>query len=291
MKSRFRRSQLVLCLCGVLSTGAVAVPTRAEGVPTLQQSAKKTTPTKPPIAEPEPSAKVVPYGDRDVVRLKTKLRYTTLIVLPASEQILDFAIGDKEAWVVNGAEHFAYVKPARPGAQTNLNLITASGNIYSFVMTDVSEAPQEVPDLKVFVEPKDESMIAAASRTPKFVSAQTADDYRQQVELAKEETRHVKESAQATIDRGISQFVTNVRFPYHFEAGKKPFGVRAMYNDDKFTYIQARPEETPTLWEIKDGKPNMIAFEYRNGVYVVQKILDEGYLAIGNKKLIFKRED
>jgi type IV secretion system protein VirB9 len=239
----------------------------------------------------EPSARVVQYGDKDVVKLKAKLRYTTLIVLPKEERILDFTCGDKEFWVVNGTQNLAYIKPAKASAVTNLNLITASGNIYSFLLAEVSEAPTEVPDLKVYVEPRDESMLSAASDSPRFVSSEAIDDYREQVELAKEETRQVKKSAQAAIDQGISQFLSNVRFPYRFEAGKKPFGVRAMYTDEKFTYIQARPEETPALYEIKDGTPNLVNFQYKDGVYVVEKILDQGYLAIGKRKLNFKRED
>ena len=134
-------------------------------------------------------------------------------------------------------------------------------------------------------------MVSAASARPKFVSAQVADDYRQQVEIAKEETRQVKQATQSAIDNGVSKFLANVRFPYRFEAGKKPFFVRAMYHDEKFTYIQARPEETPTLYEMKDGKPNLVNFEYKNGVYVVEKILDRGYLAIGKQKLGFTRAE
>src|SRR5579885_2981448 len=218
------------------------------------KGARSPSPHEAP-AEVNPAAKFVQYGEKDVVRVKAKLRYTTLIILPKDEQILDFTCGDKEYWIVNGVQNLAYVKPAKAAAQTNLNLITASGNIYSFVLTEVSDASDSEPDLKVFVQPKDESMVSAASGAPKFVSAHALDDYRQQVQMAKEETRQVKESAQATIDRGITKFVSNVRFPYRFEAGKKPFFVRAMYNDDKFTYIQARPEETPALYEIKDGKP------------------------------------
>src|SRR5207302_11220228 len=120
-------------------------------------------------------------------------------------------------------------------------------------------------------------------------SAKVADDYRRQIEIANEETRKAKQDTQSAIDRGVSMFITNVRFPYRFEAGKKPFFVRAMYHDDKFTYIQARPEETPTVYELKDGKPNLVNFEYKNGVYVVEKILDRGYLAIGKQKLGFTR--
>lgn len=116
-------------------------------------------------------------------------------------------------------------------------------------------------------------------------------DNRQQVEIAKQETRQVKEGAQTAIDSGISKFLANVRFPYRFEAGKKPFNIRAMYHDDRFTYIQARPEETPTLYEIKDDQPNLVNFEYRDGVYVVSKILDKGYLMIGKQKQAFARQE
>jgi type IV secretion system protein VirB9 len=115
--------------------------------------------------------------------------------------------------------------------------------------------------------------------------------YKEQADRSRDEVRQAKQTAQDTIDKGIQQFVANVRFPYHFEAGKKPFSVRAMYHDDRFTYIQARPEETPTLYELKDGQPNLVNFTYKNGVYVVEKILDRGYLAIGKLKLRFTREE
>src|SRR5207249_9295512 len=138
---------------------------------------------------------------------------------------------DKEYWVINGSQNLAYVKTAKAGAQTNLNLVAASGNIYSFVLTEVTEAPGIGPDLKVFIEPSGPSMVDAAGSSPKFVSAREVEDYKQQVEMAKEETRKLKEASQSAIDVGISRFVSNVRFVYRFEAGKKPFFVRSMYHD------------------------------------------------------------
>ena len=62
-----------------------------------------------------------------------------------------------------------------------------------------------------------------------------------------------------------------------------------MYTDGKFTYIQAHPQELPALYELKDGKPNLIQFEFRDGTYTVSKVLDSGWLAIGKKKLAFVR--
>src|SRR5215467_11758142 len=177
-------TQLILCS---LLVAALAVaeqkprrpaPRSGKSMASLEQAAPEQIPSEPAVPEAQPTAKIVRYGDKDVVPLKTKLRYTTLIVLPKNEQILDFTCGDKEFWVVNGAQNFAYVKPAKSGAQTNMNLITASGNIYSFSLVKVSETPNAQPDLKVFLEPQGESMLTAASAPPRFVSAQVADDYR-----------------------------------------------------------------------------------------------------------------
>jgi type IV secretion system protein VirB9 len=242
-----------------------------------------------------PTAKVVAYGERDVVPVNAKVRFTTLIVLPKREQILDFTCGDKEFWIVNGTQNFAYVKPAKAGSRTNLNLITASGNVYSFVLSEVSDTPDSEPDFKIFVEPKEESMIFAAQGEPRFVSAQQIEDYRQQVEIAKSEAHDAKQSAQTAIQRETDKFreeyPTNLKFPYRFEAAKHPFNVSAMYHDGKFTYIQAHPDEPPALYELKDGKPNLIQFAFRDGIYVAAKVLGDGYFAIGKQKLSFTRQE
>ncbi|HWB83491.1 MAG TPA: TrbG/VirB9 family P-type conjugative transfer protein [Bryobacteraceae bacterium] len=249
----------------------------------------------PKVVSDSPSARVVSYSERDVVSVKAKVRYTTLIVLPKNESILDFTCGDKEFWIVNGTANFAYVKPAKASSETNLNLITASGNVYSFVLREVSDSPGAQPDLKVFIEPKEESMLSALNGAPKFVPASQLDDFRQQVEIARAEARDAKKQAQATIDSEVSQlradYPAKMRYDYQFRKNEKPFLATAMYHDDRFTYIRASPEETPALYELKDGKPNLITFDYKDGLFTVSKILDSGYLAIGKKKLNFTREE
>lgn len=265
------------------STSPTAAAQKSEGAVSLPQNGPEET---PPVA-----ARTLLYGQKDVAVVKTKLRYTTLIVLPETEEILDYTCGDKDYWVVNGSNNFAYIKPAKSGVSTNLNLVTASGNIYSFLLSEISETPKAVPDLKIFVELRDDAMLAASRAAPRFVPAQDVETYKAQVAKAQEETRQAKQIQETAIQQGISRFVSNVRFPYAFEAGKKPFNVRAMYHDDRFTYIQARPEETPTLYELKDGAPNLVNFTYKDGVYTVDKILDRGYLAIGKQKLSFTRDE
>jgi hypothetical protein len=81
-------------------------------------------------------AREVSYSRESVIPLRAKLRFTTMIILPEQEEILDFVCGDKEFWVVSGVQNLAYVKPAKSGAVTNLNLVTSSGRVYSFVLTE-----------------------------------------------------------------------------------------------------------------------------------------------------------
>jgi type IV secretion system protein VirB9 len=257
---------------------------------TAQPSPAASSPVPPPADLPSPTT-VIQYGERDVVKVRTKVRFTTLIVLPPTERILDFICGDKETWVVNGSDNLAYVKPGKVGAETNLNLITASGNIYSFTLLEVSAGSRTEHDLKVFVELKDDSMRSASTAKPRYVSVDQIDEFRKEVHSAQEETRRVKEATQEAIDTGITKFIDNMRFPYRFEAGRKPFNIRAMYTDDKFLYIQARPEETPALYEIKDRKPNLVNFTYKNGLYVVDRIIRKGYFAIGKEKMAFSSEE
>lgn len=270
------------------STSTFPLPDKPAGNET------KAIPLLAPISTPG-SSRTVSYKETDVVPIATRVRFSTLILLPKAERILDFVTGDKDFWQISGSENVAYVKPAKEHSQTNLNLVAASGNVYSFVLTETSGHSEMQPDLKVFIETAEPKMAEAASGPPKFVAATEIEDYRQQVQIAKEETREAKQSAQTAIDRSIEKFrggyAANLKFVYRIELEKKPFVVTAMYHDDKFTYIQARPQETPVVYELKDGKPNLINFDYRAGTYVIAKILDSGYLSVGKEKLSFKREE
>src|SRR5438132_5595819 len=91
----------------------------------------------------------VTASERSLIPLNTKIRYTTMIVLPEDEEILDVVCGDKDFWVISATQNIAHVKPAKEGAATNLNLVTANGAIYSFLLTE-GKSPQA--DLKVYVK-------------------------------------------------------------------------------------------------------------------------------------------
>ena len=63
----------------------------------------------------------------------------------------------------------------------------------------------------------------------------------------------------------------------------------AIYHDDKFTYIQSNAQEKPTIYELKDGKPDLVNFDLENGVYIVPEVVNEGVIAVGKKRVEFSR--
>ena len=58
---------------------------------------------------------VAEEGEDRIHRLRTQVRHTTIIVLPAGENILDFVVGDSEYWHLTGAANVAFLKPLLPG--------------------------------------------------------------------------------------------------------------------------------------------------------------------------------
>jgi type IV secretory pathway VirB9-like protein len=244
-------------------------------------------------APADTGARVVKYSREDIIPVHAKLRFSTLIVLPDDEEILDFTTGDREFWIINGSHNLCYVHPAQAGIRSNLNLITASGHVYSFLLTEISSDPNSQPDLKLFVEPKESQ--TQASVLHGYVRAADAEAYKKELAEIHQQTAEQIRAAQSHAAEEFSQFRSSYATKLHFDytldlkLAREPFLVSAIYHDDNFTYIRCAAREKPAFYEIKDGKPNLVSFQLENGVYIVPKIVDAGYLAVGKKKLNFTR--
>ncbi len=197
------------------------------------------------------AARVVKYSKEDIVPVRAKLRFSTLIVLPDDEEILDFTTGDKEFWIINGAHNLCYVHPAKAGIRSNLNLVTASGHVYSFLLTEVTSDPSAEPDLKLFVEPKENSRLSASGLRG-YVSAGEAEAYKKELDALRAETADQVRAAQSRaadeVGRFRSSYATRLEFDYPLDAkaAHEPFLVTAIYHDDAFTYIRSgRARESP----------------------------------------------
>ena len=148
-------------------------------------TAQDTPQQETPAAEPS----VIRVGDNpdQIIRLRTRVRHTTVIQLPGRENILDFVVGDSEYWHLTGAANLAFLKPISEGVSTNVALVCESGRIYSFL---VSEQPGQ-PHLVVRIASAAESdpRISPGAHQPAFVARDQVEAYQQMAEQARHERR------------------------------------------------------------------------------------------------------
>ncbi len=223
--------------------------------------------------------------DRNVIPLNTRLRYTTMIVLPEGDEILDVICGDRDFWVVSAVQNVAHVKPAKADAETNLNLVTARGTIYSFLLKEKSGTGQ--PDLKIYVNASQ----TAPNGRPKYYSAADVEKLNTELTEARNAIVSTEQRAKEAVTTATQQYPAKLRFVYGTPKYERPFLVRAIWNDGEFTYLKTDARELPALYELKDGKPSVVNFKVNAGTYVIPKVLDRGYLALGESKFTFEQRE
>lgn len=223
-------------------------------------------------------------SERSVIPVKARLRYTTMIVLPEGEEILDVVCGDKDFWIISATQNVAHVKPAKENASTNLNLVTSSGGIYSFLL---SEKTGGTPDLKVYVK-RDPN--EAPSNRPKYYRAEQIEGLQNDLAAARAAVDIAQKQATETITAYRQEYPSRLQFQYGTPKYEKPFFVRAIWHDGQFTFIKADATELPALYEVKDGAPAIVNFQVESGTYVIPKVVEQGYLTLGKARWSFNRQ-
>src|SRR3954463_7604524 len=235
-----------------------------------------------PHAQTTPGVREVTASPRTLIQLQTRVRYTTMIVLPEGEEILDVIAGDKDFWIVSAVQNMAHVKPAKDGASTNLNLVTGSGAVYSFLLTEKGGG---TPDLKVYVNADP----SAAKSKPKFYSAAQVEEIQSELTQARAAGEAAARHANDEIAAYQQQYPGRLQFTYGTPKYEKPFLVKAIWNDGQFTYIKAEAKELPAVYEMTDSAPAVVNFQVRGDTYVVPKVLERGYLALGKERFNFQQ--
>jgi type IV secretion system protein VirB9 len=163
--------------------------------------------------------------------------------------------------------------------------VTAGGTIYSFLLKEKTGSGQ--PDLKIYVNASQTS----PNGRPKYYSA--ADVERLNTELTEARNAIVKteQRAKDAVTAASQDYPAKLRFVYGTPKYERPFFVRAIWNDGEFTYLKTDARELPALYELKDGKPSVVNFQVRGGTYVIPKLLDRGYLALGESKFTFEQRE
>ena len=239
-------------------------------------------------------ARTVEVGPADVIEVRARARFATTVVLPRGERILDWVCGDADYWSVQGAANLAFVKPTAEGVSTNVTLVTDQGRVYTLLFRETGADGE--PDLKVFLRPTGDEAPLAGLPPVRFEPRGAAAALEEQVAEAHRQAAETERRAHADVaDRTAAfraAYPSKLRFDYVLDsgAGKAPFRVEAMWRDDRFTYIRAEPEETPALYESRDGRPSLVPYDFGEGLYVTRRLLGDGWLQIGKRKLRFQRE-
>ena len=203
--------------------------------------------------------------------------------LPDGEEILDVVCGDRDFWVIAATQNIAHVKPAKAGAATNVNLITSSGAVYSFLLTE-GKTPQ--PDLKLYVT----ADALVAQETPKYYSTVHVRALQTELTDARTAVDAAQVRAQETIAHFKQTYPTTLRFVYGRPKYAKPFYVRSIWHDRQFTYIKSDAPELPAIYELNEEGPALVNFQVQDGTYVLPKVLDHGYLMLGHARFPIQQE-
>jgi type IV secretion system protein VirB9 len=227
--------------------------------------------------------------------VRAALLQSTLIVLPPQEKVANVFAGDTVDWVFDGghlASRFISIKPKVAGSTTDVHIISDHGNEYTLELEEISNDADPHFDSKVFITPGDKAAKEKLVELPVFVPASELGLAKQQIAAAKAAETATLKAEQTKEEEYRSQYPGTLDFDFTWDKSKgKEIGLQQIWRDDKFTYLRGQFQETPALYEVKDGKPSLINFNFSNGLYTVPKELDRGYLAIGKQKVEFHRTD
>ena len=225
--------------------------------------------------------------------IRAGLLQSTLIVLPAEEKVANVFAGDTVDWVFDGghvASRFVSVKPKVPNGTTDVHIVSDHGNEYTLQLREVSGDDNPHFDSKVLIEPADKTAKAKLADMPVFVPAADLDKAKQDATAAKAAQLAELKAEESKAEQYRSQYPASLHFDFAWDERKgKELGLEQIWHDDKFTYLRGHFQETPALYEMKEGKPSLINFDFANGLYTVPKQLESGYLEIGKRKVEFRR--
>jgi type IV secretory pathway VirB9-like protein len=260
-------------------------------------AAVKAKPADPTPGEPLS----VTMGQRTPVRVRVAKGQATLIRLPEGQRVMNTYGGDKGeggVWSVDAGKvptRFLAVKPKEIGIHTTLHVVSNTGQEISFFLEEVTGQDAKF-DAEVDAD-SDAASSQAAAQQIKWVPAEDVASCRTHAESLKADAiqaakKAQEESAAALIDYQAS-YPRKLFFGYEWDQAKaEKLGLQMAWSDDKFTYF--RGNKVLALYEInEDGKPSLIQYKYADGLYIVPKLLYDGYFAIGTKKenkLTFHRE-
>jgi type IV secretion system protein VirB9 len=265
------------------------------GIALATASASASTTPEPHHLQPNAPRSVTVTEAETPPVIRAGLLQSTLILLPTEEKIATVFGGDTVDWVFDGghvASRFISVKPKLANTTTDIHIVSDHGNEYTLQLQEISSDADPHFDSKVFIVPGDKAAKDRLTDMPVFVPAAELDKAKQEAVTAKAAQAAELKAEAAKAETYRSQYPGSLHFDFTWDEKKgKELGLQQIWHDDKFTYLRGQFQETPALYELKDGKGSLINFDFNAGLYTVPKELDNGYLTIGKKRVDFHRSE
>ena len=265
------------------------------GIALATASASASTTPEPHHLQPNAPRSVTVTEAETPPVIRAGLLQSTLILLPAEEKIATVFGGDTVDWVFDGghvASRFISVKPKLANTTTDIHIVSDHGNEYTLQLQEISADSDSHFDSKVFIVPGDKAAKDRLTDMPVFVPAAELDKAKQEAVTAKAAQAAELKAEEAKAETYRSQYPGSLHFDFTWDEKKgRELGLQQIWHDDKFTYLRGQFQETPALYELKDGKGSLINFDFNAGLYTVPKELDNGYLTIGKKRVDFHRSE
>ena len=230
--------------------------------------------------------------------IRAGLLQSTLILLPNEEKVANVFAGDTVDWVFDGgrvASRFISVKPKVAGSTTDVHIVSDHGNEYTIELREVS-GDKDNPhfDSKVYVTSSDPKAAENMAKSPVFVPAAEADAKEAQLKKEADDARKAAQADHKAVATAAENYKASypgtLHFDYTWDQKKGgALGIEQIWRDDKFTYLRGKFQETPALYELKDGKGSLINYDFANGLYTIPKTVAQGYLSIGKQRVDFRQ--
>ena len=278
-----------------MKTPATLILTSALALSAAATSFAATSPDgKHPLLPSAPRTVVVLDTDSPPV-VRAGLLQSTLIMLPPEEKVATVFGGDTVSWVFDGghvASRFISIKPKIANSTTDVHIVSDHGNEYTLQLREVSGDGDPHFDSKVFVTPGDQAGKDKLAAMPVFVPAAELDKAKRETAEAEAKAANDRKAEQTKAETYRSKYPGELHFDYVWDRKKADaLGLQQVWRDEKFTYLRGKFQETPVLYELKDGKGSLINWDYTDGLYTVPKTVFQGYLTIGKQRVDFKRTE
>lgn len=261
-------------------------------------AANPTGVAQTPKLEPNAPRSVVVSDAQTPPIVRAGLLQSTLIELPAEEKIATVFGGDTASWVFDAghvASRYISIKPRVADATTDLHIISDHGNEYTVELREISNDKDNPHfDSKVSLSSSDAKAVANIAKAPVFIPAAEAEvkeaQLRKEADDAKKAAAAEHKTSTDANEKFQAAYPGTLHFDYSWDQKKgSALGLQQIWRDDKFTYLRGQFQETPALYELKDGKGSLINFDFANGLYTIPKTVVQGYLSIGKQRVDFKQ--